>query len=242
MNRQPMPRSKRVFALLIRGDRRALSLPAHYRYLYLMAGIVAIWLNVASGQASAAPFRLYATQFQFDASFYSVDPSSGAATVIGNTDSDVPGLAFRRSNGVLYGSSGDLDTINVKTGLATKIVSFPELMISIAFSPTDELYALNNGSSSGKLLYTVDPATGSALASVMITGTVFPTTGSPFPNELEGIAFGPNGTLYGIGAGLYSINPLTGAATRITPAGKYVDAVNDIFLNIDLDPTACCAV
>jgi hypothetical protein len=109
-------------------------------------------------------------------------------------------------------------------------------MISLAFSPTDQLYALNNGSGGSKTLYTVDPATGSALASVTITGTVFPIGGNPFPNELEGIAFGPNGTLYGIGFGLYSINPLSGVATRITPAGKYVDAGGDEFLNIDFGP------
>jgi hypothetical protein len=121
MNRRVIFRSKRIVASLTRGLRRAPSLPAHHRHIVVIAGIVATWLNFASGQASAAPFKLYATQFQFPASFYSIDPSTGAATAVGNTNSFDPGLTFRRTNGVLYGSSSNLDTINVKTGLATTI-------------------------------------------------------------------------------------------------------------------------
>jgi hypothetical protein len=178
---------------------------------------IAVTMNPARLNAIGA--MLYATQFQFPATFYSINTATGAATAIGNTGSFDAGLAFRKSNGVLYGSDGDLDTINVKTGHATNLGSLPDLMVGLAFSPTDQLYAVNN--SNPKSLYQLDPVTRAALSSVQITGTVF-SGGSPFSGEGNGIAFGPDGTLFFAGFGLYTLNPLTGVASRITPLGMAI--------------------
>ena len=156
---------------------------------------LAIILNPARVNATGA--MLYATEFQSNGNFFSVNTSTGAATVIGNANTFVPGIDFRPSNGTLYGASRSLQTIDVHTGKITTIASLPDLMISIAFSPTDQLYAINN--SAPKTLYRLDPVTGSAISSVQISGT------STF-GEIQGIDFGPDGTLYGAGYGLYSLN------------------------------------
>jgi hypothetical protein len=195
----------------------------------IVSSLLAIALSVASGKSSAAQFKLYATENRFPAHFYSIDPATGAASAIANTGSYDPGLAFRRSNGLLYGSSDSLDTINVKTGHVTSGPSLPDLMVSIAFSPSDQLYAVNNN---GNTLFALNPTTGSTLASVPLTGTTF-------AGEIGGIDFAPDGTLYGVGAGLYRINPLTGVATRITPLGMDITGSPSIALilqDIDFGP------
>jgi hypothetical protein len=137
-------------------------------------------------------------------------------------------MDFRPSNGVLYGASSSLQTINVKTGHATTIAPLADLMVSIAFSPSDQLYAVNNA---GTTLFTLNPVTGSTLTSVPITGT-------SSANEINGIDFAANGTLYGVGAALYSLNPLTGVASRITPSGTNITGpgASPIFDDIDFAP------
>jgi hypothetical protein len=201
------------------------------RHRWITAAVLLIGINSQSGALPAAPVSLFASQSSFPASFYSINQSTGAATVIGNTNSFVPGMDFRSSNGLLYGSSSSLETVNVKTGVATTIAPLPDLMVSIAFSPSDQLYAVNNA---GDTLFTLNPLTGSALASVPITGTVHPS-GSTFLGEINGIDFAPDGTLYGVGFGLYSINPLTGIATRITPLGTNITGGGAGLLFDDID-------
>jgi hypothetical protein len=188
---------------------------------------LAITMNPARVHAIGA--MLYATQFQANGNFYSVNTSTGAATAIGSTNSFVPAMDFRPSNGVLYGASSSLDTVNIKTGHATTIAPLSDLMVSIAFSPSDQLYAVNNA---GDTLFTLNPVTGATLTRVPLTGTVF-SSGRSFPGEINGIDFGPDGSLYGVGNGLYTINPMTGVASRITPLGKYITVAGDLFDDID---------
>jgi hypothetical protein len=202
------------------------------RASWLLSGVV-VWLNFAVSPARATPVKLYASSEGPGTDLFSVNLATGTAVSIGPTDAFEAGLAFRRSNGVLYGSSSTLYTINVKTGAATTVAPLPSLMVGLAFSLTDQLYAVGN-SGNTLSLYTLNPATGSVLSNVPLTGTVS-SGGLAFPGEIEGITFGPDGTLYGIGYGLYSINPLSGVAHRITPLGKDVTGppVGDGFLSID---------
>jgi hypothetical protein len=205
--------------------------PARRRVFLTFVALIGIGITCQPNRLQGASVNLYGTQFVFPANLYSVNTSTGAATVIANTGSFDPGLAYRKSNGILYGSSSSLDTFNIKTGKATTIASLPDLIVSIAFSPTDQLYGVNN---SGDTLFRLDPHTGAALASVPLTGTVHPS-GSPFIGEINGIDFAPDGTLYGVGFALYSIDALTGVATRITPLGTNVTGGGAGFLFDDID-------
>ncbi len=187
-----------------------------------VASVIALSVIMSPARARAIGATLYASQFrspaqfQSPATFYAINTVTGAGTVIGNTNSFIQAMDYRTSNAVLYGASYSLTTINVVTASVTTIAPLPDLMISIAFSPSDQLYAV---SYSGTSLYAQNPVTGGTLSSVLLTGTVFASGEVLFPGEIRGIDFGPDGTLYGVGFGLYTINPLTGVATRITPLG-----------------------
>ena len=90
--------------------------------------------------------------------------------------------------------------------------------MGLSFNPLGHLYAVNN---TGDTLFRINPATGAQISSVSLSGTQH-SSGNPFPGEINSIEFGPDGTLYGIGFGLYSINVTSGVASRITPFGYHV--------------------
>jgi len=183
--------------------------------------------TLAVDAGPTAGLSLFASEGTFPARLFRINPSNGAATTVGSV-SFFPGLEFR-GNGVLYGSSSTLSTISTASGVSTAIGSLPELIVSIAFSPSDELYGVNNG---GTTLYKLDPGTGRSLGSVPLTGTTY-SSGGAFPGEMGAIDFGPDGKLYGIGFGLYLINPGTGVATRITPSGRNVGGSLELFMGLD---------
>jgi len=186
--------------------------------------VIVISALVPQGQC-AAELEIFASEFAFPTRFFQVNPDLGKAVQIGTT-TFLPGLDFR-ANGMLYGSSGTYYGVATTDGTATQIGALPDLLVSIAFSPGDRLYGVSND---GLTLYELDPNTGSSLGSVSLTGTTH-SSGSLFPGEINGIDFAPDGTLYGIGFGLYSINPLSGVATRITPLGQQVSG--NLFLDLD---------
>jgi hypothetical protein len=195
--------------------------------------IVVALASQTAGQASSAfgsHLKLFSTENTVPQHFASIDSGTGSTSVLGLTGNYFIGIDYRASNHTLYGAGGRLASLNLATGAATTIGLTPELVASIAFSPGDQLFAVSN---SGNTLYKLDPATGGMLSSVPLTGTVHTTDGSPAPGEINGIDFGPDGTLYGIGFGLYTINPLTGVATRLTPIGSYVSATRDLFKDLD---------
>ena len=190
-------------------------------FLLIFASTLAL-----SGQC-ATNINLFAGEFAFPERFFGVNPDTGQTTLIGTTTSAFyPGLDFSH-NGVLYGSSSTLYTVNTANGTATTIGALPDLLVSIAFGPGDSLYGVSND---GETLYEIDPGTGLSLRSVPLTGTIH-SSGTPFPGEINGIDFAPDGTLYGIGFGLYRIDPHTGIASRITPLGQEVSG--DLFHDLD---------
>ena len=146
------------------------------------------------------------------------DPNTGANVPFGYCGLTF-GLDFPYQDSTLYGVSSDLKVIDLATGHATTVGPLPELMVGITFSPTGDLYVLANGNDT---IYRIDQATGASLGWVPVSGTVHSMTGSPFPGELSAIEFGPDGVLYGIGYGLYAINPVTGLTDRLTPLGEDV--------------------
>ena len=182
-----------------------------------------------SGQC-ASDINLFAGEFAFPERFFRVNPDTGQTTLIGTTTSAFyPGLDFRQ-NGVLYGSSSMLYTVNTADGTATTIGALPDLLVSLAFGPGDSLYGVSND---GDTLYEIDPSTGMSLRSVPLTGTIH-NGGTLFPGEINGIDFAPDGTLYGIGFGLYRIDLLTGVASRITAPGQ--DVSGNLFQDLDFGP------
>lgn len=87
----------------------------------------------------------------------------------------------------------------------------------LTFDPqTGVLYATTagRGTANPRSLVTLDPSTGAA--------TLIGSLGLPGGGTLSDLAVGPDGILYGIsgqsaGTGLFTVNPTTGQATRVTP-------------------------
>jgi hypothetical protein len=192
------------------------------------AASTAVTLTVDSVPTTGTGFSIFASEGAVPSRLFRVSPVNGTVTQISSLGF-FPGLDFR-SNGVLYGSSSSLSTVSTTTGASTSIGSLPELIVSIAFSPSDELYGVSND---GRTLYKIDPSTGRSLSSVALTGTTY-SFGGTSVGEINGIDFAPDGRLYGIGFGLYLINPNTGVATRVTPGGR--DVSGGLFTDLDFGP------
>jgi hypothetical protein len=154
-------------------------------------------------------------------SVYTINPATGAATLVTNLTSgsqftSFVGLANRK--GTLYAtdvfdpsSNFAFGTINVTTGAFTTLNhqggSFN--WQSLAYNPTPDLF------------YTVDPfATGDPLCSMTPDGSTINIIGSTF-KTIRGLAYDTNhNILYGVDeTKLYTMNTGTGAASLIGPTG-----------------------
>ncbi len=153
--------------------------------------------------------------------FYSVDPATGATTLIGvsNAADSFTELAGDPTDGTLYAStSTGLYTIDPATGAATFIANFGgdfaggDIMIAIAIDDAGVMYGheiLND------VIYTIDKATGVA--------TLLGPTGVN-ANFAQGMDYDPiTGQLYmawyqggGVG-GLRTVDTTTGATTLVGP-------------------------
>jgi hypothetical protein len=170
-------------------------------------------------------------------SLFSIDPTSGQATLIGSTginggdgEPEVSAIAFDRTTGTLYGIAGSsctgaqLITINPSTGAATVIGTLtgagfdgsptPKTsgclggVDALTFSADGTLYAggWSGGEPFGGKLLKVDKATAAVLA-------VYPTTGGI---QLSGLAFDAAGTLWSshgnnAAVAIHPVNVTTGA-------------------------------
>jgi DNA-binding beta-propeller fold protein YncE len=150
--------------------------------------------------------------------FYQLDPATGAFTHIGSLGiTALEGdLTFDPRRGLFYATDSGSDrlfTINPATGVATVIGPLGPSgrdVSGLALDPgSGVLYGLALRDSLPDLLVTIDQTTGLATP-VGLTGT------NSF-SGLAGLAFDPDdGTLYMTdGQFLYTVNPATGAATRI---------------------------
>ena len=92
-----------------------------------------------------------------------INPATGAGTQVGATtqSASFQDIAFRNSDGALYGySGGDIYTFNITTGAATLLGNAGDGFPSgngLAFSPFDTLYKADNNN-----LSTIDQSTGAA--------------------------------------------------------------------------------
>lgn len=168
-----------------------------------------------------------------DSRLLSIDTTSGAATVIGNTGSpssspDFGGLAVDPDTDLVYLSNGtDLFSIDPTTGAATLIGphSTPAPISGLSFRRASCMLGLEITQSSIGFLWDVDPDTGAG--------------SNPRPlgsNGFGALAQSPTGELYAIRflatADFYEIDPITGTTTFIGPMGA-----SDIEGGLDFDPT-----
>jgi hypothetical protein len=90
-----------------------------------------------------------------------INPATGAGTEVGATtlSANVQDIAFRNSDGALYGyAGGNIYTFNITTGVATLLGNTGDGFPSgngLAFSPFDTLYKADNNN-----LSTIDQSTG----------------------------------------------------------------------------------
>lgn len=161
----------------------------------------------------------YAVDSDINGDLYRIDLSTGDATLIGNTGaSDIEGLAFHPTTGVLFGvddDTGALFTCDTSTGACSFVgdLGISTFNPGLAFSCEGVLY-LTTQDDPGSL-YVVDPGTGAA----SLVGT--------FGSDIDGngIAFGPPSAACASGAYIVDGDPSppdllcvdlgTGAATLI---------------------------
>lgn len=149
----------------------------------------------------------------FGSNIYELNPANGAVLRQYNKTFLTPffNTTDFRSNGRLYGLQGsELYQVDLSTGSTNfSLVGSAPSGGSLAFSPTDQLFLVNSST-----LTRIDPNTGAGLGSVTVT-----SGGNNL--SLQGIDFAPNGQLYGATTtAIFSIDSLTGVATRITPVGQ----------------------
>lgn len=152
---------------------------------------------------------------------YSIDPATGAATLIGPTVGPgstpyclVSAMKFDRSNGVLYAigfktrfsADGFLIAIDTKTAAVTEIGDAGLVVPDMAFRSDGTLYVYVHEQGGPDAIFTVDTATA---ASTFLGFTGFLGPGN-------GLAFSPGDVLFhASGNSLNTIDQTTGAATHV---------------------------
>jgi hypothetical protein len=214
--------------------------------LAIALGLV-FFLCIGAEWASADVYYIATGGTLNGGSLYTVDPATGAATLIGPLlDSSgnqyaLTGLAFQPGTGVLYGStsfdsnnstnSGHLVLVNPTTALVTDIGSFglspysntnslPTTCADIKFDPTSGiLYCLHSGGfSSSSDRWLYTVSLTTGVATKVGTGSA-PYSGG------EGLAANSAGTLYATPDGntpspnLYTVDKTTGNQTVVGPLG-----------------------
>ena len=155
------------------------------RKVCLLVGVMA-WLGAVTASAQIIFGAGYVGSAQ-TANLYSIDPTTGAGTLIGSTGlKQLSALDFNPNTGVLYGIGTNaagakvLATINTATGASTTIGTVPAgIFQDIAFASNGTLYGLSSGG-----LYTINITTGA---------TTLIGTGATAGFYGDGLDFGPGG-------------------------------------------------
>jgi hypothetical protein len=193
--------------------------------------------------ASAVPV-LYGTAYNGPdglATFYSVDPTTGAATAIGAIGFErVSGMDFHPGTGVLYavaerGDGSDvpvLITIDPTTGAGTEVAT----LNGAAAHSFGDAYSDISFRADGTLYTYLDPNDGLGTIDV-VTGTLTELGTTNVGCCGNGIAFSSGGVLYHANdTALNSLDQTTGAATQVAllgfPFGQVFPRVNAM----DFDP------
>jgi hypothetical protein len=165
----------------------------------------------------------YSTLYSLDqvtGNFYSVNPATGSASLIGATGITTPLGLSTDSSGNIYAANfaGDLYTINPGTGAATFVLNvgsgLSDGLTEIAFDPSDLLYGVT--------------LTGDLLVADLLGGTVSIGTGVGF-GDIRGLTFGESpatvplpGALPLLGAALGLFGLLGSRRTRVGVAREAV--------------------
>jgi hypothetical protein len=150
------------------------------------------------------------SEFAAFGQFYSVDVTNAMVTPIGRTNSFYTDIDFS-PDGVLWSATTSLMQIDPATGLTysnrpLRFVGGPgnDLISGVTFSSRGEMYGIGNGNGN---LWRIDPGT----ATAQFVGSS--------QQALFALEFGPGDRLFGVGFGLWDIDPLTGAARPIGTVG-----------------------
>lgn len=181
-----------------------------YQFFVALALVLCV-----DGMARGSSVPLYGVDF-FDNQLLQINPSNGAAVVIGPLDSDMApfGIAYR--GGLLYTYDQQADLIRQLDPLTGHTLQSINIGTGDLFGGEGDLTFRGDGvgflvTSVGSL-YRFDITTGT---STLIT--------SDLPLNVDGLAFAPDGTLYGFtdftSFDLLTINPATGAFKTIGPLG-----------------------
>jgi hypothetical protein len=147
--------------------------------------------------------------FDFNGALVTIDPTTGAATFIGNfglpMNSTLTDIAFQ-PDGTLYGWSGsgagsgasDLYTINLTTAVATQIVDSGVSVPGAGLGADSAGTLFLTGPTGGGFLYTV-PVTGPDPGIPVVVAPLTPAAGDPPPlGFIRGLDFDDTGTLFGV--------------------------------------------
>ena len=145
-----------------------------------------------------------------------IDGATGAGTLVATIDLggatiSLPGMAFS-PDGRLFvlnnSSPDDLYILDPQTGLGTRVGSTGRTALQgLTFGADGTLYGWDIGAG----LFTLDQATGLAT-------DVSPAIGAN--QDIQCLATGPDGTLYGAHRDLFTIDPSTGEATLLVDFGN----------------------
>ena len=157
-----------------------------------------------------------------DDNLFTIDKTTGLASLIGALPADAQSLAFRSDGTLFLGSTSDLFMVNPATGSGTLIgaMNLPANADNVRFDAAGNLYVMSAESNSG--LYRLSTLTGSSTF-----------IGSSGQDDISlgafygGVFLGTNAPVTGQ---IVTVDPATGAATAGAP-------VNGIYL-LALDPTS----
>ena len=139
-----------------------------------------------------------------DGNLYSINPATGAETVIGATGLGINAFSLAEVNGNIYATdlSNNIYTVNPITGAAT--------LLSATGIPPDQHYP-----------FTIDPANG---YTYLCDETLYGVGNSLYATYDE-IEVSPDGSTFNTlnSADLWKINPATGIATAIAPTDLMLD-------------------
>jgi len=189
---------------------------AYGKNLALCAAVV-LWVLGIAGSAHAEIIGV-----SWAGNVYSIDETTGSGFLLGASGYDRLNSLAADSSGIIYSASSNaLLTIDPITGSGTFVapISTSNGVRGLAFSPDDVLFAVVDRGSPGSIgpdsIYTIDVTTGQL--------TLIGSTGY---YGFQGLAFAPDGTLYGwegghgggYGIGLVTVDPLTGIVTDVNPS------------------------
>lgn len=124
-------------------------------------------------------------------------------------------------------ANGEIGKVDVTTGAVTLVGNSGRILTDIAFDPNGNLFGIDQTN-----LYRINTTNGAATV-VAALNPAIPTVSSNIGLiPANSLVFGSTGTLYTATNQLYTVNPSTGADTRVGPlGGTFISAGDLAFVN-----------